>query len=318
MLFELPNNTECTLTKFVGRTQKSGKDDVPAVSFRLKLTSVSNVMLDLFSKTMRFTVYAPVEGQEQLPGVEVTTPILRSKDLKHWAPENRLDGWSVIVARGIADGDALQMGSCKLDDFHFDFYEGGHMDVDFRVGTADLDEAGAGMLWGRQERKVFVAITAPEMPADAPPPIDGSREGGGPGFEERDATDLFAGEAGAGPDGDADADANGEPDGDDGEEEGDDTPPDDSSRVAWPFPKNADSSSQPPPQSVTIERSQPGTRTARGREKTKAALAAGAPQGCKYFNAHTGETWSGRGLMPKWLKVETAGGKQLSDFEVRA
>lgn len=199
MLFELPNNTECTLTKFVGRTQKAGKEDVPAVSFRLKLTSVSNTMLDLLSKTMRLTAYEAVPGQEQLPGVEVTTPILRSKDLKHWAPETQLDGWSVIVARGISDDDALQMGSCKLDDFRCDFYEGGHVDIDFRVGTADLDESGAGMLWGRQERKVFVQITAPEMPAEQPAAIDGSREGGGPGFgeEEPNAGDLFAAEHGA-------------------------------------------------------------------------------------------------------------------------
>lgn len=44
---------------------------------------------------------------------------------------------------------------------------------------------------------------------------------------------------------------------------------------AWPFP-TADKGSAPPPQSVTIEQSQPGTRTARGRDKTAAALAAGA------------------------------------------
>jgi hypothetical protein len=81
MLFHLKPDTECELTSFVGRTQKSGPDDVPAVTFRLKLASVRNELLDLFSPTMRHTVYAPVEGQEQLPGVEVTTPILRSKDL---------------------------------------------------------------------------------------------------------------------------------------------------------------------------------------------------------------------------------------------
>jgi hypothetical protein len=164
MLFHLPADTECELTTFVGRTQKSGPDDVPAVSFRLALASVSNEMLDLFSPTMRLTVYAPVEGQETLPGVPLTTPILRSKDLKHWAPETRLEGWKLIVARGITDEGALQMSTCKIDDFRFDFLDGGHMDVDFRVSTADVDEAGAGMLWGRQKRKVFVTITAPELP----------------------------------------------------------------------------------------------------------------------------------------------------------
>lgn len=209
MLFSLPNNTECVLTTFVGRTQKSGPDDVPAVTFRLKMASVSNMLLDLFSKTIRHTVYRAVEGQEQLPGMEDTTPILQSKDLTDWAPDTCLEGWTVIVARGIGDDSALQMGSVKIDDFRFTFHDGGHMDADFRLSTADVDEAGAGMLWGRQKRKVFVMITAPEAPT-AKPAIDGSAEAfkrDHPEFKDGadpDAGDLFAqqhgGDAGAGDD----------------------------------------------------------------------------------------------------------------------
>lgn len=198
MLFELPVNTECELTTFVGRTQKSGPEDVPAVTFRLKLAGVSNILLDRFSKTIRHTIYKAVEGQQQLPDMEDTTPLLQSKDLVHWAPDTCLEGWTVWLARGISDGDALQMGSCKIDAFRFDFFEGGRMDVDFRVSTADVDEDGAGMLWGRQKRKVFVTITAPELPAESSgPAIDGSK--GHPGLaesmaaeEERQAGDLFA------------------------------------------------------------------------------------------------------------------------------
>lgn len=195
MLFSLPNDTECVLTTFVGRTQKSGPDDVPAVTFRLKLASVSNMLLDLFSKTIRHTVYRAVEGQEQLPGMEDTTPILQSKDLTDWSPDTCLEGWTVIVARGIGDDSALQMGSCKVDDFRFSFFDGGHMDVDFRISTADVDEAGAGMLWSRQKRKVFVMITAPEAPDDKPV-IDGSVEA----FQKDhpEAGDLFAAQHGGG------------------------------------------------------------------------------------------------------------------------
>lgn len=36
----------------------------------------------------------------------------------------------------------------------------------------------------------------------------------------------------------------------------------------------------------------------------------------KYRNGETGETWSGRGLQPKWLKAALAEGKQLSDFAI--
>lgn len=36
----------------------------------------------------------------------------------------------------------------------------------------------------------------------------------------------------------------------------------------------------------------------------------------KYRNKATGETWSGRGLQPKWLKAALAGGAKLQDFAV--
>lgn len=36
----------------------------------------------------------------------------------------------------------------------------------------------------------------------------------------------------------------------------------------------------------------------------------------KYRNAATGDTWSGRGLKPKWLTAAMAGGKKLEDFAI--
>lgn len=55
------------------------------------------------------------------------------------------------------------------------------------------------------------------------------------------------------------------------------------------------------------------TRAAPSSPKAK------APSGkvaVKYRNATSGETWTGRGLQPKWLKAALASGKQLSDFAV--
>jgi DNA-binding protein H-NS len=34
----------------------------------------------------------------------------------------------------------------------------------------------------------------------------------------------------------------------------------------------------------------------------------------KFRNPQTGETWTGRGLQPKWLKAALAQGKKLGDF----
>lgn len=206
-MFQLLTTTECELTQFTGRTQKSGRDDVPAVSFRLKISNASNTMLDLLSPTMRLTAYAPIEGQEQLPGVELTTPVLRCPDMKVWKSDVVHEGWKVFLARGIGEDSGLQMDKCKLDEFTFDLYQGGHVDCECRVSTADVDEAGAGMLWGRQKRKVFVQIHAPEMPKPGTTEatgaeIDGSK--GHPGAAGASAEDLFA--AGAAADGEDGAD----------------------------------------------------------------------------------------------------------------
>lgn len=36
----------------------------------------------------------------------------------------------------------------------------------------------------------------------------------------------------------------------------------------------------------------------------------------KYRNPATGDTWSGRGLKPKWLSAALAGGAKISDFSL--
>lgn len=42
----------------------------------------------------------------------------------------------------------------------------------------------------------------------------------------------------------------------------------------------------------------------------------GAKVAAKYRNASTGESWSGRGLQPRWLKAALASGRKLADFAV--
>ena len=53
---------------------------------------------------------------------------------------------------------------------------------------------------------------------------------------------------------------------------------------------------------------------------TKAASArrggSGAKVAPKYRNPATGETWSGRGLKPKWLKAAIDSGRKLDDFTI--
>lgn len=49
-----------------------------------------------------------------------------------------------------------------------------------------------------------------------------------------------------------------------------------------------------------------------------AAAPAKSKTTARYRNSQTGETWSGRGLMPKWLRVAINGGAKLQDFEAGA
>lgn len=43
---------------------------------------------------------------------------------------------------------------------------------------------------------------------------------------------------------------------------------------------------------------------------------AGAKVAAKYRNPATGDTWSGRGLKPKWLQSALAAGRSVADFSI--
>ena len=51
-------------------------------------------------------------------------------------------------------------------------------------------------------------------------------------------------------------------------------------------------------------------------KRTGKKTVAGSKVAAKYRNKASGDTWSGRGLQPRWLKAALAAGKKLSDFAV--
>ena len=62
-----------------------------------------------------------------------------------------------------------------------------------------------------------------------------------------------------------------------------------------------------------------GGRAARGTSGSEGKAAKkepGAKVAAKYKNESTGESWSGRGLKPKWLTAAIAAGKKIEDFAV--
>lgn len=52
----------------------------------------------------------------------------------------------------------------------------------------------------------------------------------------------------------------------------------------------------------------PAARKNAGKPPSKVAA--------KYRNTETGETWSGRGLQPRWLKAALGSGRKITDFAV--
>ena len=59
------------------------------------------------------------------------------------------------------------------------------------------------------------------------------------------------------------------------------------------------------------------TRDLAGVSKKKSARK-GARVAAKYRHPKTGETWAGRGRVPKWLAAEIAKGKKKEDFQIAA
>jgi len=51
-----------------------------------------------------------------------------------------------------------------------------------------------------------------------------------------------------------------------------------------------------------------------GKAASKSGGAKGTKVAVKYRNRATGDTWSGRGLQPKWLKAALASGRKIEEF----
>ncbi|MEO6362046.1 MAG: H-NS histone family protein [Caldimonas sp.] len=52
------------------------------------------------------------------------------------------------------------------------------------------------------------------------------------------------------------------------------------------------------------------------KSSSKGKAGGGAKVAAKYRNTSTGESWSGRGLQPRWLKAAIASGRKIGDFAV--
>ena len=287
MPFEILTFTEATLTTFTGRTETHGKAIVPAVSFRL-LFKGPNTLLDRLSQSARQTFYMAAPGQEDLPGVDPTTPHLRCKDVKHWTPENAYEGWTVTIDRTGNKEDEIELALCKIDKFDCELHDDpGNVDIECLVGTSHLTPDEAGWLWSKQKQRLQVMLAAPLTTQTNPEA----------GEQERDPNQLTLDGSTGNPVGEAsparaaaEAAFSGEP------IRGDD----------WPFPRSG----------------QEGDAAAAATEKVLEDVNKHGPGNTatpiRYQDANKPScTWTGRGKVPTWLKQALATGKTLADFELK-
>lgn len=89
---------------------------------------------------------------------------------------------------------------------------------------------------------------------------------------------------------------------------------------AWPFPTDgrpkAAAAPAPDTPEAALERAVAAPAPAGKTSRRKAEPPPRAP--VTYRDPMTGQTWTGRGLKPKWLSVALENGKKLDDFQVKA
>lgn len=187
MPFELRTPTAATLKTVTPRTEIHGDEPVSAISLGLSITGPNTLLDALDGGKLRHALYMAVPGQEDLPGVEPSTPLLRARGIEEVKCAGTLEGWTVAFEHGI--GEDIALGGSKVDKFRVKPMEGGSIELLFRVGTSDISEDEAGALFGKLGQEVMITVTAPVIASGAPV-IDGTTEA----FkaDHPDAGDLFA------------------------------------------------------------------------------------------------------------------------------
>lgn len=189
-MFKIPEFTEVTLATFTKREETHGDEKVGAVSVTLELTG-ANTLLDEIDPQIRQALYKAVDDQDQLPGVEPSTPVLRCNSFEKHALTTAHEGWTLAVDENIDESNPMKFGGCKVDRLVVEAKQGGSIVLRFRIGTSDIDAERLGKLGMLHGHSMWITLMPPEPKPDA---IDGTGEDFG--NDHPDAGALFAAEHG--------------------------------------------------------------------------------------------------------------------------
>lgn len=178
--------TEAHLATVTARSQKHGEDPVPAVSLGLKMT-VANTLLDLIDPDIRITLWKRHDGQEELPGMEPSTPVLKCNSIDSAKLNPKYEGWTVEIDNSLDEDAPLRFGSAKVDKFVVEPKQGGSCVLSLRIGTSDLDAELSGFLGMHVGQDIWIKLRAPERVTEP----TGADDAEDDGPAKPDATDLF-------------------------------------------------------------------------------------------------------------------------------
>lgn len=164
-MFQITEFTQAALTSVTNRIEKHGDDDKPAVTLMVEITA-PNTLLDTIDPGLRHALYkAKPDSEPELPGVEQSTPVLRTNCIDNVALTVAHEGWSLHLDDGIDETDPIIFGSVKVDKLKVDAKQGGSIVLKLRMGTSDVDADRLGMLGMHNGQDIWMKLLPPEKPA---------------------------------------------------------------------------------------------------------------------------------------------------------
>lgn len=261
MPFQLDTMTEVRVLDVRTLASKDRKpDELPGAQLLLQAT-LPHGYLSMLDKTLPAWLYETATGaQSNLEGIEGADLTSLGEHLKRlsWAYEQT--GNAVVIDHGMGGKSNIPLEDAKAYRLSFQPLKGGSVRVQWTLDIHGLSDTTRGKLSGLKATTVKLTMRAP-LPDEDPQAEIGDDADPAPARKpaaaERAAVDKVKGV----------------PDGTKASHK--EAKPEPQPTDAWPFPKKDADKGAAPPQPVTIEQSQPGTRTARGMDKTKAAIEAG-------------------------------------------
>lgn len=171
-MFQIDIPTPATLRSKTARDERHGSDEAPAISLGFRLR-VPNTWLDLLSPGLCALFYknGPKAAQVEIAEAQVVTLTkLRSTAVGRLEVRNAYTNCTLGIVFGFDSNSPTLFGGCKVDKFVVEeMMEGGTVDIDFRVGTSDINAETAGRLvMMTAGSKHSITLSVPEQDDKSP------------------------------------------------------------------------------------------------------------------------------------------------------